>query len=135
MIRLTTFSLLILLIMGSDSSGQTKKAAQKSKSAAGQTNPPAPPPPPPLPAGGFTPKAAPPAAAGFKDDFFKQLDDVEKKIVTLAEAFPQAKLSWRPAPGIKSASEVFMHIAAANFLIPKSLGVNPPSGISRDVER
>src|SRR5215471_9973180 len=40
---------------------------------------------------------------------------VSKQLVALAEAFPAEKLAWRPAPGVRSASEVFMHIAITNF--------------------
>ncbi len=39
------------------------------------------------------------------------------QIVQLAEAFPQEKYSWRPAEGVRSTSEVLMHIARANYLL------------------
>src|SRR5215467_11569900 len=40
---------------------------------------------------------------------------VSRQLVALAEAIPPEKYSWRPAPGVRSTSEVFMHIAIANF--------------------
>ena len=36
---------------------------------------------------------------------------VSRQLTALAEAFPPDKFAWRPAPGVRSTSEVFMHIA------------------------
>lgn len=77
--------------------------------------------------------AAQPAQAkppGFRDLFLDQLKDVESKIVALAEAMPQEKYSWRPEEGVRSVSEVYMHIAGANYFLPNFMGVKPPSGFS-----
>lgn len=72
---------------------------------------------------------------GIQADFLTNFDDTQKKIVSLAEAIPAEKYSWRPADGVRSISEVFMHIAGANYLLPGALGAKPPSGISRDMEK
>jgi len=40
---------------------------------------------------------------------------VSRQLVALAEAIPAEKFAWRPAPGVRSTSEVLMHIALANF--------------------
>lgn len=81
--------------------------------------------------------AASACAFGFdaQGDLLANLADTEKKIVSLAEAMPQDKYSWRPAEGVRSVSEVFMHIAGANYMIPNFIGVKPPAGISRDMEK
>jgi hypothetical protein len=76
-----------------------------------------------------------PSGGGFKADLLKEILDVEKKIVSLAEAFPADKYSWRPGVGVRSVSEVFMHVAGANYLLPSMAGVTPPAGISRDMEK
>src|SRR5207247_8593860 len=55
--------------------------------------------------------------------------------VELANAMPAEKLSWRPAPGIRSVSEVYMHVVGANYLLPSFAGVKMPEGISRDMEK
>lgn len=68
-------------------------------------------------------------------DFLRQLTDVEKKYTSLAQAMPQAKLSWRPGEGVRSVSEVFMHITGANYMLPTFLGVKAPEGLSRDMEK
>ena len=36
---------------------------------------------------------------------------VSSQLLALAEAMPEEKFAWRPAPGVRSTSEVFMHIA------------------------
>ncbi len=59
-----------------------------------------------------------------------ELDDVEKKVVALAEAFPQDKYDWRPAAGVRSVAEAFMHIAQANYLLPSLAGTKPPEGMN-----
>ena len=68
-------------------------------------------------------------ASGFRADFLVQLDMVGKQIVDLAEAVPADKYSWRPAPGVRSVSEVYMHIVGGNSYIPGFLGVKPMAGI------
>lgn len=73
------------------------------------------------------------AAAAFRAEYLKQLDDTEKKLVSLAEAIPQDKYGWRPGPGVRSISEVYMHIAGADMMIPNALGLKPPA-MGRDDE-
>jgi uncharacterized damage-inducible protein DinB len=63
--------------------------------------------------------AAAAAARAFQNDFVGLLDDVEKKIISLEEAVPQDKFKWRPAPGVRSVSEAYMHIAFGNYLLTK----------------
>ena len=63
------------------------------------------------------PAAAPAAPkTGFRAEFLGQQDYVEKEILRLAEAVPAEKYSWRPAAGVRSISEVYMHIAGGNYL-------------------
>lgn len=74
------------------------------------------------------------AAAAFRTEYLKQLDEAEKKFVQLAEAVPQDKYGWRPGPGVRSISEVYMHVAGADLMIPSALGLKPPAGMARDAE-
>ena len=80
-----------------------------------------------------TAPAAPPS--GFRADFLVQLDMVGKQIVDLAEAVPADKYSWRPAPGVRSVSEVYMHIVGGNSYIPSFMGIKPMAGIERGMEK
>jgi uncharacterized damage-inducible protein DinB len=56
---------------------------------------------------------ATPAAA----DILLSFSDSEKKAMALAKAVPEEKYAWRPAPGVRSFGEVFVHIASANQLL------------------
>lgn len=61
---------------------------------------------------------------------------VSRQLVALAEAFPAEKFAWRPAPGVRSTSEVFMHIAIANFGLLNVTGVKLPADLkSPDMEK
>src|SRR5208282_2889611 len=42
---------------------------------------------------------------------------VSRQLIALAEATPADKFAWRPAAGVRSTSEVYMHIAMANFYL------------------
>jgi len=56
--------------------------------------------------------------------------------VELADAIPAAKYSWRPGPGVRSVSEVYMHIAMANFYLLSVTGPKMPAGMtSPDMEK
>ena len=79
--------------------------------------------------------AAQDAAPSLRAEFLANYDDTTKKIISLAEAISAEKYGWRPAEGVRSVSEVFVHIAGANFMIPSAIGVKPPAGLSRDAEK
>ncbi len=74
---------------------------------------------------------AAPSAFNVRAEFLDDLKDVEDKVVSLAEAFPQEKYTWRPAEGVRSVSEVFLHLASGNFGFPTFWGAQPPAGIER----
>lgn len=75
--------------------------------------------------------------SGFRAELLAELDDAQKKIIALAEATPQEKFSWRPAEGVRSFGEVYMHIAAGNFFVLSYTGIKPPPGLSdvREMEK
>jgi uncharacterized damage-inducible protein DinB len=81
--------------------------------------------------------AAPAAATGLRQELVAQLEDAERKLVALAEATPQDKYGWRPAAGVRSNSEVFMHMAGANYMIPPIAGAARATGLTltQDSER
>ena len=75
-------------------------------------------------------QAAPatPAVTGVKGDILFWIDDAESKLTELADAIPADKYAWKPAEGVRSIAQVFMHVATANFGIPIFIGVKPPEG-------
>jgi uncharacterized damage-inducible protein DinB len=61
---------------------------------------------------------------------------VSRQLVALAEAIPAEKFAWRPAPGVRSTSEVLMHIALANFHLLSITGPKMPADLtSPDMEK
>jgi uncharacterized damage-inducible protein DinB len=82
-----------------------------------------------------SPNTATTPQSGPRAELLRQLEDARQKLVALAEAIPQEKYSWRPGEGVRSVSEVYMHVAGANYLIPRAVGVNPPGGIEKDMEK
>ena len=80
------------------------------------------------------PKPAPSPADGFRAEFLTNLDEVQDKIMSLAEATPAEKFSWRPDRGVRSVSEVYMHIAGGNYFLATFVGVDPPK-MDLDLEK
>jgi len=60
---------------------------------------------------------------------------VSGQLIALAEATPAEKFAWRPAPGVRSTSEVYMHIALANFYLLSVTGPKMPAGLKEDSEK
>jgi uncharacterized damage-inducible protein DinB len=61
---------------------------------------------------------------------------VSWQLVALAEAIPAEKYAWRPAPGVRSAGEVLMHIAITNFYLLSVTGPGMPADLtSPDMEK
>src|SRR5437899_13007643 len=73
--------------------------------------------------------------SGFRAEWLHDFDDTSKKIVELAEAVPAAKYNWRPAPGVRSVSEVYMHIAGGNYFLASFTGMKPPGYDTRSLEK
>ncbi len=75
--------------------------------------------------------AAPARAAGFKTDLLDDMKDVSQQILELAQAVPAEKYAWRPAPGVRSIAEAYLHIAAGNYEILAYAG-HPAPGAPAD---
>ena len=82
-----------------------------------------------------TPAPHPAPPANFKQSFLYQLGETEKKLVSLAEAIPQEKYSWRPEEGVRSIGEAFMHEAGANVFFMTFVGTKPPAGFDPKGEK
>jgi len=59
-----------------------------------------------------------PPSYDMKAQSLLDLQGMHKKMVSLAEAIPADKYTWRPEPGVRSFSELFLHVTAANHNIP-----------------
>jgi uncharacterized damage-inducible protein DinB len=60
---------------------------------------------------------------------------VSSQLLALAEATPEEKFSWRPAPGVRFTSEVYMHIALANFGLLSVTGPPMPADLKEGMEK
>jgi uncharacterized damage-inducible protein DinB len=60
---------------------------------------------------------------------------VTSQLVALAEATPENKFAWRPAKGVRSTSEVYMHIAIANFYLLSVTGPKMPEDWKEGMEK
>ena len=72
--------------------------------------------------------AAAEPTSGARAEFLDRLEFYEQRFVSLAQAVPAEKYTWRPAEGVRSISEVYLHVAAANFNLPHLIGTEPPAG-------
>jgi uncharacterized damage-inducible protein DinB len=73
--------------------------------------------------------------SGLRAELLSELDEVGGKVFELAEAVPAEKYTWRPSEGVRSVSEVFMHIAGGNYFLPSFVGYPPPQSLSREMEK
>jgi len=60
---------------------------------------------------------------------------VSQQLMALAEATPPEKFSWRPAPGVRSTSEVYMHIVIANFGLLSVTGAQFPTDLKEGMDK
>jgi len=80
--------------------------------------------------------AAPaPPKSGLRAELLSDLDDVGKKVMQLATAIPAGKYSWRPARGVRSVSEVYMHIAGGNYFAAAAISRKSVSGDTQTLEQ
>lgn len=55
-------------------------------------------------------------ALAVRKQFVEDLDSLQSKFLALSEAIPAEKYSWRPAPGVRSIGEAFMHVASEFYV-------------------
>jgi len=66
-------------------------------------------------------------ASGLKTEYLDDFAVTCKHLDQLSQAMPDDKYSWRPGPGVRSVSEVYVHIASGNFLLLSLTGVKLPA--------
>lgn len=68
------------------------------------------------------------SAVHVRDQYIADLDTLHARFVALANAISEDKYGWRPAPGVRSVSEVLMHVAAEwYYYVPQSVGGSSPA--------
>src|SRR5438445_9016377 len=81
------------------------------------------------------PASAQTAPEGIWQGYDGEWRHVSSQLLALAEATPEEKFSWRPAPGVRSTSEVFMHVALANFYLLSVTGPKLPAAANEGMEQ
>ena len=75
------------------------------------------------------------APEGLWQGFDGEWRHVSSQLIALAEATPEEKFAWRPAPGVRSTSEVYMHIVIANFGLLAFTGPKKPADMKEGMEK
>ena len=88
----------------------------------------------------FTLHAQSPAVLAANEGIWEGYDGewryVSRLLLSLAEAIPADKYAWRPGPGVRSVSEVLMHLAQSTFYLLSATGPKMPHELERnDVEQ
>jgi uncharacterized damage-inducible protein DinB len=69
-----------------------------------------------------------------------ELEHAANQLIALAEATPEEQFAFRPAPGVRSTREVYLHVAWTNYWLlaqagAKTGGAHWPNEIPADLEK
>ena len=68
------------------------------------------------------------SATEIRDRFLADLDTVHVKVMALADAIPESKYGWQPAPGTRTVANALMHVATEWYVyVPMTVGAKPPA--------
>jgi uncharacterized damage-inducible protein DinB len=67
---------------------------------------------------------------GFRADYLGQVEFVKGRLVSLEQAMPQDKFNWRPAEGVRSVAEVYLHTVGANYYLIGQAGHEVPKDLA-----
>ena len=67
----------------------------------------------------------------FRASLLKSFDEATGKILSLADAIPEAKYGWRPMEGVNSVRDVLVHVTETHYSLAERLGRKPPADIDR----
>ena len=84
---------------------------------------------------GAHPLLAQSAPEGLWQGYDGEWRHVSSQLIALAEATPEGKFAWRPAPGVRSTSEVYMHIVMANFYLLSVTGPKMPVDLKEGMDK
>jgi uncharacterized damage-inducible protein DinB len=84
---------------------------------------------------GAHPLLAQSAPEGLWQGYNGEWRHVSSQLIALAEATPEEKFAWRPTPGVRSTSEVYMHIVMANFYLLSVTGPKMPPDLKEGMDK
>ena len=116
--KATVLTSILLLMAGCVVSAGTPPAAQKPQEAAPQ---------------GAAAQDKTPPSYDMKPQAVLDLQQMQEKYLGLAQAIPAEKYTWRPADGVRSVSELLLHVSGANYGYPPLMaGTAPSPGFQRE---
>jgi uncharacterized damage-inducible protein DinB len=71
-------------------------------------------------------KKGPPKQLGVSQAILDQWNDVGRKLIAMAEDFPEDKYDFKPTPAQRSFAEQLLHAAGANYFFTNILNGQPP---------
>ena len=74
-------------------------------------------------------------STGFLPDVKSDLSESQEKIISLAEAIPAEKYTWRPEKEVRSVSEVLMHVAGSNYYLMSFTGIKTPKNTGENMKK
>ena len=75
------------------------------------------------------------APEGIWEGYDGEWRHVSEQLIALAEATPAEKFAYRPVEGVRSTSEVYMHIVMANFYLLSVTGPKMPADLKDGMEK
>ncbi len=75
------------------------------------------------------------ALSGYRADFLTDFDRASEKLADLAGAMPKDAFTWRLTDEVRTVSEIYMHVASANFYFARDLGVPLPADLPEEMEK
>ena len=73
--------------------------------------------------------------SGYHADFRHDFDRTSEKLRDLAKAMPKEAFTWRLTDDVRSVSEIYMHVAGANFHFARDLGIDLPADLPEELEK
>jgi uncharacterized damage-inducible protein DinB len=72
---------------------------------------------------------------GLWQGFDGEWGHVSSQLIALAEATPPEQFAWRPAPGVRSTSEAYVHLAMSTFYLLSVTGPPMPADLTFELEK
>jgi len=70
-----------------------------------------------------------PPSYDLKPQALQDFEQLHEKFVALAKAIPAGKYTWRPGDGLRSISELFLHVSSTSYLLAPYFGAEKATGV------
>jgi uncharacterized damage-inducible protein DinB len=70
-----------------------------------------------------------PPSYDLKPQALQDIEQLHQKFVALAKEIPADKFTWRPGDGVRSISELFLHVSSTSYALAPYFGAEKAAGI------